>query len=128
MKLRKQYHFWPSERGLQAWDVHRLIELTRDLPVVRLPLSSIDEVDTVYWFDDDFEKPTVRKVIEHAKLMQEADLAWPIILSSTGRVMDGMHRIAKALMGGHETIDAVRFEVDPEPDYVGVAPRDLPYD
>ncbi len=128
MKLRKQYHFWPSERGLQAWDVHRLIELARDLPVVRVPLSAIDEIDTVYWFDDDFEKPTVRKVIEHAKLMQEADLAWPIILSRTGRVMDGMHRIAKALMEGHETIDAVRFEVDPEPDYVGVAPRDLPYD
>ena len=33
--LRKQYHFWPSPRGLQAWDVHRLIELTSDLPRIR---------------------------------------------------------------------------------------------
>ena len=128
MKLRKQYHFWPSDRGLQAWDVHRLIELARDLPVERVPLADLHEIDTVYWFDGDYQKPTVRSVIEHARLMQEADLAYPVILSSTGRVMDGMHRIAKAVMEGRETIDAVRFETDPEPDYVGVAPRDLPYD
>jgi hypothetical protein len=42
--------------------------------------------------------------------------------------MDGMHRVCKAFNLGLETIEAVRFTVDPEPDYVGVAPDDLPYD
>ncbi len=128
MNLRKQYHFWPSEQGLQAWDVHRLIELTKDLPVKRVPLAEIHEIDTVYWFDGDHHKPTVRAVIEHAQLMQDADLAFPIILSSTGRVMDGMHRVGKAVLEGREAIDARQFEEDPPPDYVGVQPRDLPYD
>ena len=128
MKLRKQYHFWPGEQGLQAWDVHRLIELARGRPVERVPLADIHEIDSVYWYDGDFHQPTVRSVIEHARLMREADLSYPIILSCTGRVMDGMHRIAKAVLEGHASIDAVRFETDPEPDYVGVAPRDLPYD
>jgi hypothetical protein len=25
--VRKQYHFWPGEHGVDAWDVDRLIEL-----------------------------------------------------------------------------------------------------
>jgi len=52
----------------------------------------------------------------------------PIILASDGRVMDGMHRVCKALNENRETISAVQFENDPEPDYIGVHPDDLPYD
>jgi hypothetical protein len=42
--------------------------------------------------------------------------------------MDGMHRVLKALMRGESHILAVRFLTDPEPDFVGVDPDDLPYD
>lgn len=42
--------------------------------------------------------------------------------------MDGMHRVLKALAEGESHIRAVRFTVDPEPDYVGVNPEDLPYE
>jgi hypothetical protein len=41
--------------------------------------------------------------------------------------MDGMHRVCKALIEGRETISAVRFEEDPEPDYINVHPDSLPY-
>jgi hypothetical protein len=41
--------------------------------------------------------------------------------------MDGMHRVAKAALEGRAEIDAVRFERDPAPDYVGRHARDLPY-
>ena len=61
------------------------------------------------------------------RLIKETDLSYPIILSSDGRVMDGMHRVAKALLGGQETIEAVQFSQDPEPDYIDVLPDDLPY-
>jgi hypothetical protein len=60
--------------------------------------------------------------------MLDGDLAFPVILSSDGRVMDGMHRICKALLQGLDDIEAVRFVEDPEPDYIGVHPDDLPYD
>jgi hypothetical protein len=60
--------------------------------------------------------------------MQDCDLAFPIILSNDGRVMDGMHRVCKALLQKHNEIEAVRFIEDPEPDYIGVHPDDLPYD
>ncbi len=125
--MRKQYHFWPSDRGLMAWDVERLVELAQDLPRARVALASIRELDEVYWFDGHEEKPTCRKVILHIRLINEAELSHPIILGADGRVMDGMHRVAKALLQGEAEIEAVRFERDPEPDYVGCNPRDLPY-
>ena len=59
--------------------------------------------------------------------MIDCDLGFPVILSSDGRVMDGMHRIAKALLQGLEHVEAVRFIHDPEPDYIGVDPDELPY-
>jgi hypothetical protein len=34
------------------------------------------------------------------RLIDQADLAFPIILASNGAVMDGMHRVAKALLRG----------------------------
>ncbi len=54
-------------------------------------------------------------------------MGYPVILSSEGRVMDGMHRIARALLEGRSTIEAVRFEGPLEPDYRNCRPQDLPY-
>jgi hypothetical protein len=59
--------------------------------------------------------------------MQDCGFDHPVILSRDGRVMDGMHRICKALLLGYGDIEAVRFLEDPKPDYVGVDPDDLPY-
>jgi hypothetical protein len=50
--------------------------------------------------------------------MFAADLSYPIILAASGRLMDGGHRIGKAWMEGRTTIAAVRFEADPEPDWI----------
>ena len=121
--LRKQYHFWPSDDGVDAWDVDRLVELSRDLPVEEVPLTSIWELDTAYWS----QPLTVRDVADHARLVQAVDLSYPIILGEDGRVMDGMHRVVRALLEGRETIAAVRFDVHPEPDYRNCDRDALPY-
>ena len=60
--------------------------------------------------------------------MLVSDLAFPINLSSDGRIMDGMHRVCKALFENRTEIEAVRFVRDPAPDNIGVDPDDLPYD
>ena len=123
--MRKQYFFRPSDRGLLAWDVDRLIELSSPLPRHAVPLDSIRELDEP-WHGDD-EPPTWRAMLEHIRLIDAADLSYPIILSSDGSVMDGMHRVMKAAWHHHGTIEAVRFVRDPEPDHVGRGPADLPY-
>jgi hypothetical protein len=124
--MRKQYHFWPGPEGLDAWDVDRLIELAAGLPVEEVPLDDIEEIDSVYWFDDE-RPPTVREVALHVRLTQEVDLSYPIVLGPDGRVMDGMHRIVRALLEGRATISALRLPELPEPDYRNCRPEDLPY-
>lgn len=126
--MRKQYHLRDSERGLLAWDVDRLIELSSHLPRRHVPLREIRELDEVHWFDGEKSLPTCRAIADHAGMIEQADLRHPIILSADGRVMDGMHRVLKALMQGSATIEAVQFDNDPEPDFVGVDEAKLPYE
>jgi hypothetical protein len=106
--MRPQYHFRPSPEGLLAWDVDRLADLARDLPIEWVPLTAIRQLDEPYWSSYDDRPITCRDVVDHARLMNECDLSYPIILSSDGRVMDGMHRVGKALLDGHDRIKAVR--------------------
>jgi len=110
-----------------AWDVDRLVALTAGFPRIHVPLSSIRELDEPFWFSG-ANVPPCRAVVDHARLIEAADLSFPIILSSNGRVMDGMHRVGKAALLGRSSIEAVQFTHDPEPDYIGVHPDDLPYD
>ena len=123
--MRKQYYFRPSSRGLLAWDVDHLVDLSKHLPRKRIRLADIQDLDELWCGED--ERPTCRAMLEHIRLIDEADLSFPIILSSTGAVMDGRHRIAKALLQGRVEIEAVQFEEDPEPDHAGLGPHDLPY-
>lgn len=125
--MRKQYHFRPSAHGLRAWDVDRLIALAADLPVEQVPVAALSDVDSDYWFGHGYP-PTVRAVVEHLRLVQDADLSYPIVLDAEGGVMDGMHRVARALLEGRPTVAAKRLLALPEPDYVDVRPGDLPYD
>lgn len=125
--MRKQYHLRASERGLLAWDVHGLVERTAALEPVQVPLAEIRELDLPFWFSGEDDVPTCRRVAEHARLIQETSLAYPIILDPEGRVLDGMHRVCKALIEGRASIEAFRLPSLPEPDYVGVPVDELPY-
>ncbi len=124
--MRAQYHSRKTKHGVLVWDVHRLIRLSKGLKRELVPLASIREIDETYW-DDGANRLTSREIVDHARLMAEADLAHPIILSHDGRVMDGMHRVGRALLEGRASIEAVRFESDPKPDYIDVDPDTLPY-
>ena len=125
-EIRPQYHFRPSDEGLLAWDVRRLIALSADLPQSSLNVADVAELDENHWFQ--FDSPTCRSMVLHAEIMDAAELRYPVILDANGRVMDGMHRICKALRDGVDTIACVQFKEDPEPDYVGRNPESLPYD
>ena len=124
--MRKQYFFRPSPLGLLAWDVDRLVRLTRHLPVREVPLDEIAALDEPVFGDD--EPATWRSLVAHLELLQAADLAYPIILAADGAVMDGRHRAARALLEGRPTVSAVQFGEDPPPDYIGRAPDELPYE
>ena len=126
--IRAQYYFRRSDHGLLAWDIRRLVELTRDFLLEQVPLSDIAELDETHWYKHEGDLPTCRSLLEHMQLIDEADLSYPIILDHAGRVMDGMHRVCKAVREGKNSVLAVRFATTPDPDFTGCDPDKLPYD
>lgn len=128
MKIRPQYHLRKSSQGLLAWDVRHLISKTSGIVPIDVPLSNIRELDETFWFSGEGETPTCRRIAEHAKMIDETSLDYPIILDPDGRVMDGMHRVCKALNLGLNSIPAYQLTELPEPDFIGISPDDLPYE
>ncbi|MBI4854400.1 MAG: hypothetical protein HY819_21590 [Acidobacteria bacterium] len=118
-------HSRVTSAGRLVWFVERLWYLARDLPIEQLSINQIAAFDQNCWFGPT-TPPTCRAVAEHTRRILNADLNYPIILSSEGYLMDGGHRIAKAYVLQHSTISAVRFLCDPEPDYVLAPDAPLP--
>jgi hypothetical protein len=71
--------------------------------------------------------PTCRAVIEHCKRIMDADMSYPVIVGPNGDILDGVHRIAKAMLGGATSVRAVRIRALPAPDEV-IAPDDPRYE
>jgi len=94
--------------GRHLWSVPRLFELARDLPVMDIPL---DHLDLYYVYKD----VTLRDMVMHIQAVNSADLEKPIILDEDGELMDGRHRLIKAILTGEKTIKAVRFDENPPP-------------
>jgi len=111
-------HTVPGGRGY--WLTKRLWAAAEGLPRFRARIAEIAEFDRDCWFHG--HAPTIHQMAEHHRRIQAADLAYPIIFSASGGLMDGGHRIAKAWLLGLTEIEAVRFEVDPEPDEVRPQP------
>ena len=124
-QMRKQYHFRQVGEDTYIWDVHSLVALSVKLNVKEILITDIQELNEAYWFPD--THPTTQQMIEHMQLVNAADLSYPIILCAEGRVMDGMHRIAKAILGHQTHILAVQFEHTPKPDFINVDEGDLDY-
>lgn len=125
--MRQQYHLREVDGDLYVWDVFELIELSQNLEMTEIPLSSFSELDEEYWYEVGDAKPTCRNIIKHTQLINDADLSYPILVCKDGRVMDGMHRLCKASMLGHIKIKAKVFPDDVKPTYINVHPSELHY-
>ena len=97
------------------WEVERLWELARELPVEMVPLREFAGFyDSKCWFGP--EGLTFRQLADRARAVIDADLSYAIILSAEGWVMDGRTRLCKALIESRHEIAVVRFHETPEPD------------
>ena len=110
-----EYHHRTVAGRRLAWEVAKLRDASASLPVDEVALASIFEFDEVYWFDEE-HRPTCRAVVEHARRIAAADTSDPILLSHDGWVVDGMHRVARAILDGNATIAARRLASYPPPD------------
>lgn len=96
----------------KVWGVTKLIEYAKDLEVFEIPLRAL-YIGQPIW--SPITGPL--SLASHMKQVMAADLSYPIILNEEGFIMDGWHRIAKALFEDRPTIKAVRFEKNPPHDF-----------
>ena len=97
-----------SRLGNHHWSVARLFELSKNLKVMDIPLQHLGMCYR-------YEKMTMLELAGQVVAVNEADLSYPIILDEEGEIMDGRHRLMKAIITGADTIKAVRFDVNPSP-------------
>lgn len=99
-----------------VWYTENLWIQASDLSPFEIDVSSIKELDEDCWFGQ--KKPTLREIARHCKKINNASLKYPIILNADGSLMDGGHRLCKAILEGRKTIKAVQFPSMPEPDEI----------
>lgn len=99
--------------GGNRWSVASLVESAKGLEPFDLPLCAI------YIGSGVFNPVTsAKELAEHVMRVNSVDTSHPVILDAEGFIMDGWHRVVRALVEGRETIEAVRFVETPPPHFV----------
>jgi len=99
--------------GDEAWLVETLWEEAKGLPTYEIPIIGMF-TDIATWD----EAGGFLEFLSHVKLINDADLSYPIILTPDGSIADGRHRLGKAIVEGQSTIIVQRLVSMPEPDFL----------
>src|SRR5262245_15999882 len=110
----------PSPDGVTPfWRMPTLWAAAAGRRATEVAIADLGILDAVVWFGGPHDvQPTVRRVAERARDIFNADLSFPIILTQSGEVLDGAHRIAKAFLSGLRTLPAIIIDDWPPPDGV----------
>lgn len=98
--------------GDKIWEASTLFKASKDLQCYDLQLSALN-LDTPFPTSD-----TMASFAYQMKRVLESNLDYPVIQAPDGWIMDGYHRIVKAIIEGRTTIKAVRLPVLPEADRI----------
>jgi len=102
--------------GNRAWHIETVWRAALNVPVEEVPIDAIGELYEDCWFKG--RLVTVRVVVARARRIDDADLSVPVILAADGQVLDGMHRIARAVFCGRTSVPAQCLPTDPDPDWL----------
>lgn len=79
------------------WKMPTIWSAADGKPTTTVTVESLNTLDDVVWCGGPKDvRPTIRLVAEHARDIFDADLSYPIIMTKSGDLLDGAHRIAKA--------------------------------
>ncbi len=94
----------------KQWTNATLYSAAEGLEQFDLPLCSI-ELNFSPW-----TMGSLKWILYHIKRIEKCDLSYPVIQNPDGVIIDGWHRVAKAILDDKLTIKAVRLKVMPEYD------------
>lgn len=117
MQRRRPTHSTEIDGKRYIWFTDRLWILAQELPEFNIDVERFQELDRDCWFGTG-RTPTIREVAAHCKRINRVNTEFPVIINENGRLMDGGHRLARALLEGNKTIKAVQFAQMPEPDAI----------
>ena len=117
MPMDRQTHSTEIAGKRYIWFTERLWALARELPEFDIEVERFQELDQDCWFGRG-RAPTIREVAAHCKRINQVDTGFPVVIIENGRLMDGGHRLARALLEGTKTIKAVQFAQMPVPDAI----------
>lgn len=98
--------------GDRMWKVTDLLKAVENEPVYDVPLAFIDL--SAHSFD--MEGGLVDFAV-HMRHVNETDLEAPVIFDQWGRLIDGRHRIVKAILEGRTTVKAKKIPYGTSPTY-----------
>lgn len=99
-----------TDREGKRYEVARMLDAAKDLPVFDTPLASLDLSGCLAWSDC-----SLVEAAHHLQRVRDADLSFPILLDWNGTIADGRHRIVKAIIEGQRTIKTRRLMQRMEP-------------
>jgi len=102
------FHEQSCRIGKHEWSVPRLVQLSSDLQVFDLPIAHMNLYAELGTY-------TLREFAGHVKAVINADMTKPIIIDEDGEIMDGRHRVMRAILEGIHSVKAVRFLENPTP-------------
>lgn len=113
VKIEKKYEgeggCWHDKK---YWGTSTMYKAAQELEPYDLQLAALN-LDVQFPLAD-----TIANFCYQYKRVMDADLSYPIIQAPDGWIMDGYHRIAKAILEGRTTIKCVRLKVLPEVDRI----------
>ena len=98
--------------GDRVWLVTNLIEKAKGLVPFDLPIAAIYSGSQVWT-----PVSSAYGIAHHVRRALDVDTSYPVILCQEGFIMDGWHRVLRALIDKKPTIKAVRFDETPRWDY-----------
>ena len=120
--LNEKESYIPVEYGRQChkvgnklWYVSSLVEYAKSMEVQSIKIEDIRAVKLNLPLLKD-HGVTHLEIAYHMRVAMNANMDYPIILAKDGRIMDGHHRVIKALAMGIPEVKVVQFNIDPEPD------------
>lgn len=120
--LNEKESYTPVEYGRQChkvgnklWYVSSLVEYAKSMEVQSIKIEDIRAVKLNLPLLKD-HGVTHLEIAYHMRVAMNANMDYPIILAKDGRIMDGHHRVIKALAMGIPEVKVVQFNIDPEPD------------
>lgn len=97
----------------KVWTVTNLIAQAKEIEPFDLPLAAIYLGAEVWTLEG-----SVYGMAFHMRRALDVDTSFPVILCEKGFIMDGWHRVLRAVIDGKTTIKAVRFMKTPPHDYL----------